>query len=690
MANPQGPVNEEFFNRRPKRESHDFIIDSANRDKVLYPESNNFKIALPICAIKNVRNTGIFFMTLVKTEKTIHGNKIGVNGQVDEGYSTGNQTLAFNEGIRIYNGNQYVKFRINSYNYEVRLPLTLQPILKAMMSNDRLCITTSNPHHYIVGQTVKLIGYPYVSNCATYSTYTDPNTEYQVVEIPSPNVVCLLALDRRHSLGDECCQLGADPDALLPPLGPCAAPLLLFGPLQDQEELAKLTETTFNAQQTAVEDFISVTWNADRGQYTIESSQTPVPFITKSLLADNTEAYIATVPIGDYSSAELARALQTALNQPLVQLGVNDTLEFQEINSSIVHTITLAAGTYTPETLALEIQTLMNAQPGLTNTYCVNYDPDLNCYLIDGNNMAFTLFFSKYPGIAELLGFVPIDQGGAVSYASQSTIYSPRQQTTQQRSGFTRSNNLYSVHYDSKQRVFTILLNGQPANYLVSVTPCADAVGLAIVETANPHGLDLEDIVFIGDEQAAASGIINPGLYVVEQVISSRKVLLNLTVCPDAYTDPSLPIPLANTVSFGSIPWPFNINFAQPHTPILDLLGIVPTSKQSQTVYRSTKDCLHCQPLYLLVEIPEFVNSRLWAQYSLGSPAQKFCARLDADFDDHTYTLTTVPEPIHEDLFIGSVLNLTSITIRIWKPDGKLYDTNRCDWSMWMRFVEEK
>lgn len=689
MSNPQGPVNAEFFNRIPKRESHDVIIDSANRNKVEYPESNNFKIQLPICAIKQVRNVGVFFMTLVKTEKTIHGSKV-VGGNANESYSEGNQKLAFNEGIRIYPGNQTVKFRLNYINYEVRLPTTLQSIYKVSQSNDRICVTTPGPHNYLVGQTVQMIGYPYVANCASFADYTDPNTEYEVVEITAPNIVYLLAVDRRFSAGDECCLTG-DPLAQLPPLGVCDTPRLLFGPLQDQEDLADLTQSIFNAQQQCSDNpiHISVVWNPDQGLYTIDSSIAKEPFTTPTLLHEGTESYVATIPVGDYSEAELATALQVALNQPLVKAGVNDKLQFQELNSSVVHTIQLAPGTYTPETLAFELQTLMNNQPGITNTYCVCYDPVFQGFSFSAKIMTFTLFFSRDQGTAALLGFCPIDQGSALSYESQNPVYSPQQQITQQQGKNVRSNNLYSVHYDNKQRVYTIILNGQPSNYLLTVTPCTSG-GASIVETAHPHGLDVEDIVFVNDEQAAASGIINAGLYVVEQVLGSRRVVLNMTICPEAYTDPSLPIPLAPTISFGSIPLPFNIDFSQPHSPILDLLGIVPSSKQSQTVYRSTRDCLHCQPLYLLVEIPEFLNSRLWAQYKYDGPPQKFFARLDADFEDHTYTLTQVPEPIHEDLFIGTALNLTTITIRIWKPDGTLYDTNRCDWSMWLRLVGEK
>jgi len=690
MSHPQGPVNADFFNRPPKREAYDVIVDSANRNKVLYPCSNDFRIALPLCPLKQIRNVGIFFMTLVKTETTIHADKLDSRGKCMSEYSSGNQVLRFNEGIKLHSGNRIARFAVGSANEAVSLPKTLQEVCacKVALVADRLAVTTPNPHSYTVGQIVQLIGYPYIPDCADYADCTDPNTQYEVVEIPGPNLVYLLPLDLRFSLGDCCDASIRYPDAKLCPLEPCDSPRLLMGPLQDQEALAQLIEQTYNAQHMIDGRQIAVTWNPADGLYSVESNTGAPAYFSPTLIGDGNESFSATVPVGNYTPTELGTALQTALNQPTVVVGVNDKFEFRETNSSTVYSVTLPAGTYTPESLALEIAAQMNAQVGIVNEYSVCYDQSRGCFLIAGSTMTFELRLAAFPGFAALIGYVPLDQGGALSYASQLPVFYPAAKGDGSRlRPFFRSNNRYAVHYDATRKQYTILLNGQPENSLLTVTPLDDSG--SIVRTAHPHGLDIDDIVFVNNPASGGPFAIASGLYVVECVVSATEVRLNMAVCSTAGPVGS-EISLPPGTTFGSIPLPFNIDFAQPRSGILDLLGLEPASKQDQTVYRSTRDCLACQPLYLLVQIPEFQHSRLWAQFKLDGPPQKFFARLDADFDEHTYELTCVPEAVAEDLFIGTDLNLTNITVKIYKPDGTLYDTGNCDWSMWLRFVVEK
>lgn len=686
MSHPQGPVNESSFNRRPKREAYDVIIDSANRDKVRYPESNDFKIAVPICLLKNVRNIGIFFMTLVKTETTIHADKLDQNGKLIDGYTSGNQILRFNEGITIHNSNRTVRFQIGYANQVVNLPKTVQELCptKIELVADRVCVTTPFPHNYIVGQSVQLFGYPFIPDCADYAGCTDPNTSYTVVEIPSITQVCLLADDRRFSLGNDCTGTVRNPDAILCPIGPCDSPRLLLGPLENQEQLAELVEKTFNYVNRAIGVQIKVTWDPEVGLYTIENNQDKPAFVTPTLLGEGNESYTAVVPVGNYSPNELATAIEMAMNQIIIRTGINDEFKFREIDKVAVHTVTLPAGSYTPETLAMEIASQMNSKVGISNEYMACYNFERDCFIISGSAISFELLLADYPEFAKLIGFVPLDQGGAVSYASQIPIIYPFIKGDGKQKPYFRSNNHYLVAYDSTNKQFTIVQSGQQENSLVSVTPLADSG--SIVRTSFPHGLDIDDLVFVRNPEMGGPFSIASGIYVVECVISATEVRLNMAVCGGA-AGVEQPLP-ADTV-FGSLPLPFNIDFAQPHSPILDLLGIVPSSKVDQTVYRSTKMCLACQPLYLLVQIPEFIHSRLWAQFEFDGPPQKFFCRLDADFDERTYTLTQVPEAVNEDLFIGTTMNITNITIKIYKPDGTLYDTARCDWSMWLRFIVE-
>lgn len=687
MSHPQGPVSGENFNRDPKRESYDVIIDSSNRDKVLYPESNDFRIPLPICPLKNIRNIGIFFMTLVKTETTIHGDKLGDNGKTLPEYSPGNQLLRFNEGIRIHNGNRIARFKVGDRNVAVSLPKTTQEVCadKVSLVNDRIVVVTPNPHNYMLGQVLQLFGYPYIPDCADYAGCTDPNTEYEVIEITGPNTVYLLPLDHRFSLGNVCDGLTPNPDAELCALGPCDSPRLLLGPLQGQEDLAQLVQDTYNTTHAGDGIEITITWNPDEGVYVVENNANIPAFVAPVLLGDGNESYTATVSTGNYTPDGLATALQTALNQPTVVLDENDEFAFREMNSATVHTVKLPPGTYTPETLAIEIAAQMNAALDIVNEYEVCYDQSLACFRIAGSMMAFELQFADFPGTAELLGFVPLNQGGALSYASQHRVYFPVGKGDGSKlKPFFRSNNRYQVHYDATNKQYTILLNGQPENSLVSVTPLEDSGSIA--KTTHPHGLDIDDIVFVTNPPVGGPFAIATGLYIVECVISATEVRLNMAVCGGT---PGMEIGLPAGTIFGSIPLPFNIDFAQPRSGMLELLGMVPASKQDQTWYRSTRNCISCQPLYLLVQIPEFIHSRLWAQYQLDGPPQKFFARLDADFDERTYELTNVPETILESLFIGTTIQLDKITVRIIKPDGALYDTARCDWSMWLRFVIE-
>ena len=687
MSNPQGPANEEFFNRNPKREVYDIIVDSANRDKVRYPESNDFKIKIPApCLLKQVRNVGIFFMTLVKSEPTIHGDK--KNPQSSKDYSHSNQELRFNEGIRIHNGNRQVFFKVGVYNHVINLPKTVQETCPTefKLVADRVSVTTAFPHDYIIGQSLQLFGYPYIPDCADYAGCTDPNTTYTVVEIPNSTTVYLLPDDLRFSIGNLCDGTVRDPDAILCPINKCDSPRLLLGPLKDQHELAKLAEDTFNYANQAFDLRINVTWDEANGIYVIENNQGEEPFYTPTLLGAGFESYSAIVPVGNYTPAELAPALERAMNQPIIVAGVNDTFKFREIDSMTVYTVTLPAGSYTPETLAMEIAAQMNSQVGIENTYSVCYNAQLGCFIISSDNIWFELQLKEYPEFAALIGFIPVDQAGFKSYASQRPIFYPAAKGDgSAEAPFYRSNNHYKVHYDPIAKMYTIVASGQQENTLVGVTPLDDSGSIG--RTGVPHGLDLGDLVFVMNPKTGGPFVIADGIYIVECVISATEVRLNMAVCGGT---PGVEIPLPADTIFGSIPLPFNIDFALPRSGILDLLGLVPASKQEQTVYKSTKTCIICQPLYLLVEVPQFENSRLWAQFELDGPTQKFFARLDADFDERTYDLTMVPPPIDESLFIGKTLNLDVIDIRIWKPDGTLYDTNRCDWSMWLRFVVEK
>lgn len=685
MSHPQGPTNDQYFNRNPKRESYDVIVDSANRDKVRYPESNNFKIDVPICLLKNIRNVGIFYMTLVKTESTIHADKLDGNGKPIEGYTSGNQQLRFNEGIHINNANRQVPFRLGVSNEVINLPKTVQETcpLEFKLVADRLSVTTPYPHNYRIGQSLQLFGYPYVPGCPDYANCVDPNTTYKVVEIPNNVTVYLLPDDLRFSLGNLCDGTVRNPDVNLCPINVCDSPRLLLGPLNDQEELAQLAQDTYNYVNKSRGVQIWVTWDPAVGVYTIENNQGYEPFVTASLLGQGSESYTATVPVGNYSPSELAVALEMAMNQPIVIAGVNDTFEFREIDSATVHSVTLPAGSYTPETLAMEMAAQMNAAAGITNEYSVCYNNTLGCFVIAGNTVSFELRLKAHPEFAKLIGFVPIDQAGFQSYASQRPVFYPFIKGDGSKlSPFFRSNNHYKVHYDVVNRRYTIVADGQQENSIVGVTPLADSG--SVVRTAVPHGLDLGDLVFVMNPPA---GVFAAGIYIVECVISATEVRLNMAVCGGA---PGVEQPVPPGTIFASIPLPFNIDFAQPHSGILDLLGLVPASKQDQTVYQSTKVCLICQPLYLLVQVPEFVHSRLWAQFQFDGPPQKFFARLDADFDERTYDLTCVPEAVNESLFIGQTIDINTITIKIYKPDGNLYDTNRCDWSMWLRFIVEK
>jgi hypothetical protein len=114
----------------------------------------------------------------------------------------------------------------------------------------------------------------------------------------------------------------------------------------------------------------------------------------------------------------------------------------------------------------------------------------------------------------------------------------------------------------------------------------------------------------------------------------------------------------------------------------------------AQYCYASDAKCLPTGELYLLLDCPELLlaseasTKKLVHQTALGEPYRYFVGRLDRYLGGTAFDFTHFG-PAQEDLFTGNTITLDTITVRLLKSDGKLYDTQKCPHSMVLRIVME-
>lgn len=674
--------NPDFFDRPPHYRHFNFIIDSKNRDKNKYVESNDFCIKLPIPNQKNVRDFKICHMTIPKTESKIYIPQNRNKGTKTSGfeYDLSNNILNFNEGITIDNSNNLFNMSFETKNIKFYIPKTLTEVipLSITKANGQLKMKTCNSHYFKEHQHVRLIGYPYSDACNDGTTF-NPNGIYEVVQIIDNYNICL-------SPPQETCVEPGLPDAFLPEIDSCDKPFLMIDPHIDNHKYAQFVEDYGTAMCGNCPGVFSVEYDDDEGKFVVSyKSENGIIHTNKNdnLTFVKNKDIQAYLPPGNYDEEELASVIEFALNQPTIVDGVNDTFNFTSYtmeNTIENFTITLSPGTYTPETLIMEIVNLMN-DATQKDIYTGNYDIEKNVFCIMTSDASvFDLNLSEYPEFAKLIGFLQIDHKNLSIYCSQCKVYFPAYATANSKCTKIRSKGIYTVNYDKSKNKYSILKSGNIGAQILTVQKIS--LGTSKIETVGPHGFEVGDIIIVYVDQNEDR--FSSDIYVVTDICGPTMFHLNMSFCDDGDD----PVQIDNAF-VTTITTPFIINDHQNcgDYSLSNVLGLKMVDHPEQPYYCSTKVCFEWNPSYLLVQIPELFP-KIEAVFEHCGPTQEFVARLDCDQDDNVYKLTDCCFDSCNE-FISKTLNIDQLTIRIVKPNGKLYDTMGCDFSLYCSMVVE-
>jgi len=147
--------------------------------------------------------------------------------------------------------------------------------------------------------------------------------------------------------------------------------------------------------------------DSDYSSYkSVDTSPTDLNFNINNILSDNYDVY--KVALLEMSMPNI---------EPTFQSGYNTSLVFQENGVGPDFTATITAGTYNGTDLAAQIQTQMNAVPGIANSYTCSYNQSTLKFTISAN-IPNTFSIRSNSTCLRELGFATANTSFAVTHTS--------------------------------------------------------------------------------------------------------------------------------------------------------------------------------------------------------------------------------------------------------------------------------
>ena len=672
-------LNEAAFNRAPRRQAFDINIDSANRDKALYPNSNDYRVKIAGAPYKNVRSADILQMRVPQPEGLVphmslptyvrdshKGEHTSHTRNHAHAQDEGSDTFAYQEAFYIGPSNDLFKFTDGiGHPYSVRLPHTLTKVDAFRVEDGLLIVRTCGPARLLVHCSVELI--------SAFASRGEGvlNQEYVVVEVCDEHTVVLQPV--------ECVTL--DPEL-------CGKSGYLFlAPSANAHELAQYLVGLFKLKYPHVE--FDILYDAKEGVYSLYK---PSGLERRGCLLGNGEDVIeCKIPAGAHQLEEVAMLLQRMLNPPEIHKD-NDKLVFA-LRFGAELTVQLEHGFYKPETLIAHIAERMSELSGAT-FYGVYSSEHGQFTLFSGeydertracDGPLFSLYFQKCVGLAYTLGFPPVLLSDRNHYSSKECVHYRGSKAAYQAGCGYSSTNVYAVALDPIRSDFTISRAGTLEATMQSVRALTETS--AVIKFSGPHAFSCNDVVAVHAPNNSCP--FDAGLYVVEKCLAWDEIALAMHVRGE------LGKSYACDAVVEAAPKPFTLPMHLAQCGIAQILGFERFDHiDADCVYVSDSKCLPTGELYLLLDSPELLetdvnqNRRLFHQFARGEPYRTFVGRLDRYITSTAFEFTQSGVP-QIDKFVGKTVTLDEITIRLFRSDGKLYDTQGCDHSLVLRVVTE-
>lgn len=648
----------------PRFSQVDVVIDSANRDLRTFPLSNDYEVPLPGGPLKFVRYVDLLCAKVPKTETTIN------DPPALKGYGDGNGTLFFNEGYVIDQTNEGFRFNWEGRSTTIFLPRTLIPVQSVQVHKDgTVNVQSSIFPNVILGMRVSLM--QFFNASLDKEELAKLNTHYEVCE----------------------CAEGSRKLRLRPI--ECTAPCIKGGSgllKQERDQCAFLftdyVSTPFDLatllQQRALLQGVplKVSYDPFQSQFEI-CTASGAPLVVPHLLGhgnlDKLQVHLPTQP---YNTALLAHVLQVALNPPTIVADASDTLPVMVCeNERFV--LKIPPGTYTPETLAHTLQTLLNEETSAG--ICVTFSPQQRRYLFANcHRFGFSLLFNEAPALAKLLGFYPLVHANQSEYVSDFPVVEPFSPD-----GCLRSSNLYEVTAEGQQ--LFVSSYGSVGAAVKSLEEC-DA-GSTTVITQAPHGLSTGQVARIIHKQDSLFSTCFSNLFVVVEVPDATTAILGgkVLLCEEQEVEAGFGL---EGVFLRAVMRPFNLLFGKGGSHNLaPVLGFSARDLVGCSAYRSDRRVQAESTEYILLQLQlggdaEASQPRLNVQFTPQGSFARVFARLDTEEFRPAFDYRACAAPGgRDDPFLGKLLGVDKMRVKLLKPNGKLYDTKLADHSLVLRFI---
>lgn len=449
-----------------------------------------------------------------------------------------------------------------------------------------------------------------------------------------------------------------------------------------------------------------------------KSMTNSVPEDIRTFLISPLEVIRMRVPLLYGGASVLAMQVQNAMSPIVIHAKhENNILVIVPACQEDEIEVVIPSGCYTPERLAAQIADQIN-QYSTNDCVSGTWDPCTGRYTFCSICRPMSFLWTKSPALANLLGFALCDLMDERKITSSFVTHPfPCPTDVSNANSLCGCPPLHSVHHycvtvDGPSNTATIKQSGavtfQIKSYQRVVNEC-DTFPSHVLRLIldRPHCFEPCDTVQLSP--CVPDGCppeMLPFTFGLYGVVCSRPIV---DCDDDPFTILSLgymcdivdasPVELQKPAYVQGFTTGFNVfwpttNLQDPCVTcdsIAKGLGFSTTSGLSGNCVYFSNAAFQLSPLndYILMRIND-CDGRLLHQTRRRQSYETYFARLDLDASQHAWRANRYHDPFETNPFYGASFNLSTLRIRLFKPDGSLYETNRADHSFVLRVYTER